>query len=498
MKRLLFAFVYVVFGLTAKAQYLREIHTIVLPADSVFKTEIITNPYEKNFFLVAIRHESKTDWLLHYYDTATRLAHQAFIKKTDYERIIYARNYQNTLYLLSNVSDKIYYVRVWQPNKGIVEFKYENTLKMSIDFFEPIAENSFVIAGETRSRPVAILFKPSQSPDVRVLPIVSQIDGKITELTTNMENGMIGIAIKGTGGNAKFKSFYARFDAEGTLLAQTVFQESYQFSINSITTALLSWHHTWLIASYGIDRADNSQGLCLIRLQEDETPIIYPYDFGDWYLFFAHYSPKAQRKLKEKIAARRKKGKIYPLGSRVLLHKPVLLHDTIYVSGELYEFARGNTTGYRYSPYPTRMSMTANYWEGHPLYAPPPPTQYQPDLYRFKQFFTTAVTLDGKKLGDNQIQINDYTSLELRPNGLALYQKDSICMVYHTEKEIRTTYTDKNAYNKKNDILTFDVIQEEKYTVIDCFESYQHKRMITLVQSKIDKKRKWIISIWEL
>ncbi|MCS7004223.1 MAG: hypothetical protein NZM38_02725 [Cytophagales bacterium] len=475
-----------------------ELEGLISFSDSVLKVEVVHEWNSKNFFVVTSSQENRLDWKFFHYAPSGTLLHQVHLRRPEAEQILHTKAYQNFLFVLSSNSEKQYTIRIWQVESDIIEHRYENNLRLSLDFFEILSDEIFLLAGEIRGRPAAILFLPTQQPDVRVLPMINQIEGKIIETYSNPQEGLIGIGMKGNGGQARFKSFYFRFRNDASLISQHVFQESYQFTIHSFKTALLEEKQTWLVAHYGIDRSGNTQGICLIDLQKEKVPTFYPCDFSEWKLAFAHYSPKAIEKLQAKIEKFQKKGKTYPIGGRFLLHTPRLLDTVIYVSGEFYEFARGNVTGYRYTPYPARTQLNLTYWDGNPLYAPLPPTQYQPDIYRYQQFLIAAFNTSGKKIWDNQLLLKEDVSLELKPHTTAVFKNDSLCIFQKTEKEIRYVFTHINTFQPAHQIMSLEDLQtskNEKLTTLYLQSHHQNQRLIGVFQSK-EKKRKWLIAVW--
>jgi hypothetical protein len=384
----------------------------------------------------------KNDFVLTRYDRQLKQVWQAKQEHKPYHDLFLVTAERNKAYLLFTTSS----------NKKLLLYQV-NTKTGAITSSEHVLPSTYInineikalngqvfISGVEKFSLNMLQLDPTQE-DIKILPAVFGMEEDLGEFRVDtLTNAVEFVVAESNGIRSRVQA--KRMNTKGEVMGTYFIQPEPQKRVdNVLQAARLTPGDTLsklLVGTFGYRTSVFAKGLYTSGLTGD----INYHDFSKLNHFFDYLGPRAQRRMKAKLARQEAKEKPLVLRYRMLLH-PVMPHPQGYaLVGEIY-----------YPQYRGDNNAYLNYGRQLP-YGIAPESRRDLDRaqgYRFSHVIAAVFDKEGKLLWDNSYQLQNKTYPTLGPTVEAGVAPDgSIALLYPEDEFLwyktlspNTTYSDK-------------------------------------------------------
>lgn len=292
-----------------------------------------------------------------------------------------------------------------------------------------ITNSAALIGGHFNYRPLILYFSFGTTQS-KVLPGFFNEPGELDQLTID-EDGGIDVVVSGKN-TTRHRSLWMRsYSPAGELVKTIVLQPEDDKNLLFGRTVGTANGSQVVCGVYG-RYTEYSRGIFTATIDPYGEYKINYYNFGDLQKFFSYMRPRSEKRIKDKIARRKMKGKKLRFNYRILVSELVAHGDQFVMLGEAF---------YPHYSYPSssRMLGPNARWLGvSPLSTP----LYRGDLvfdgYQYTHAIVIGFGADGTIKWDNTFEINDVRTFQLEHYVKILPQGDRISLLYLYDNTIRT------------------------------------------------------------
>ncbi len=292
-----------------------------------------------------------------------------------------------------------------------------------------ITNTGALIGGHFNYRPL-ILFFNFGTTQSKILPGFFNEPGELDQLTID-DDGTINVVVSGKNTTRRRSLWMRTYSASGDLVKTIVLQPEEDKNLLFGRTVGTANGSQVVCGVYG-RYTEYSRGIFTATIDPyGEYKLTY-YNFGDLQKFFSYMRPRSEKRIKDKIARRKMKGKKLRFNYRILVSELIEHDDQFVMLGEAF---------YPHYSYPNsaRMMGPTSRWA---LMTPLGTPLYRGDLvfdgYQYTHAIVIGVGKDGTIKWDNTFEINDVRTFQLEHYVKILPQKDKISLLYLYDNAIRT------------------------------------------------------------
>lgn len=369
-------------------------------------------------------------------DTAFREKWNGFLPIEKNYLIIGKKAFNHKLYLLLRFKDysKNDFILVTVDNTTGSFFRHiiKGYIPFSPTEFQ-ITSHAILIGGYYNRVPVVLHFSLDTFQS-RVLPGIFNEAGELTQIRVN-EDGSFDVLISALNFQKQRTIWIKNYDEEGNLIRN--FSLDVEYNKHLIFGRSLNAGNLQIIAGvYGSRSAEFSRGIFIASVDPSGLQQIKYYNFGDLANFFKYMKAKREKRVKDRIARKKIKGKKIRFNYRFLVHQLVPYQNQYILLGEAFYPKYSSTSPYGsfftpFGRYSNAMIQNGRIFEGY--------------------FYTHAVVMgftpDGRLLWDNSFEINDVRTFTLEQFVKLDADEDRIALLYLYENKLRTKII------KNNDVI---------------------------------------------
>jgi hypothetical protein len=332
----------------------------------------------------------------------------------------------NNLYLLfyipeiSDRSFKLYQIDLQTGN--YVGYTVRNTIPFFPATFK--ATPTGVLIGGYFIRVPIVLFFNLTLQRSKILPGLFNEAGELAQLHVNAD-ASFDLLISSRNFQKQKTLWIKNYSPEGDLIRNVILEPGQNYHLlfgSTVKTA----NNTQLIAGvYGTRNADYSQGIFVTQVYPDNEQETRYYSFADLENFFQYLRAKREKRMKERIARKKIKGKKIRLQYRFIVHEFIQHHDQFILLGEaFYPKYRSIDRGLGYSPGGTHSLVF--------------------DGYQYTHAVVLGIANEGQLLWDNSFEINDIKTFTLEQFVKMDARDDKIALLYLFDNKIQTKIIQNN------------------------------------------------------
>jgi hypothetical protein len=306
-------------------------------------------------------------------------------------------------------------------------------IKYSIRNFIPFAPSEFqvtetaaIMGGYYNQVPV-VMYYSFHTGKAKILPGLLNENGDLTQVKIYPDD-TFDVIICARNFRGQETVWIKNYNAEGEL--QSNFALDPDGNRHLIFARSIKTNNMQLVAGvFGGRNSEYSRGLFLASIDPSGIQQLRYYNYGDLENFFKYMKAKREKRVKERIARRKIRGKKIRFNYRFLVHEIVPYNNQYILLGEAF--------------YPRYISTDRTYYGGFFN----PSALYRNSIIRDGRIFdgyhyTHAVVMgfdqNGKLLWDNSFEINDVKTFTLEQFVKLEVQGDRIALLYLYENELRT------------------------------------------------------------
>jgi len=283
-----------------------------------------------------------------------------------------------------------------------------------------------LIGGYFNYRPL-VLHYSFQNNKAKVLPGFFNEPGELTQMKITPD-GSIDVIVSAKNFDKRKSLWIRNYNAEGDLMKSTVLESRENRNLIFGRSIKMPNNEQVVAGVYG-KNSEYSRGIFVAAINPFGEYTIRYYNFGDLQNFFHYLKAKKEKRIKERIARRRVKGKTTRFSYRLLVQELIPYQDQFVLLGEAF-----------YPNYVYRQSGFNNYGFSQGGYANYTPYRNNAifDGYQYTHAIVIGFDANGKVKWDNSFEINDVKSFQLEQFVKIAPGKDNIGLLYLFENLIRT------------------------------------------------------------
>ncbi|MDL5049277.1 hypothetical protein QQ054_25000 [Oscillatoria amoena NRMC-F 0135] len=303
-------------------------------------------------------------------------------------------------------------------NGDWAKYEIENYIPFVPTHFE-VTTKGVLIGGYYIGRIPLVIFFNFATRKTSVLPGLFNETGELIQIQVNDDESFQ--ILIGAKNFAKQKTIWIKsYDPVGALRQNTALIPPENTSL-LFGKALKTDNENLVVAgTYGNRTSEYSKGLFIATLGKDGEQNQYTYSFTDMENFFSYMKAKKQKRIQDRIARKKIKGKKIKLQYRILVHELVVDNNQYLLLGEAF--------------YPVyKRDDLYNYGLATSFAVP-----YVFDGYRYTHAILIGFNKQGKLQWDNSFEINDVKSFTLDQFVKMDARNDRIALLYLFDNRIRT------------------------------------------------------------
>jgi hypothetical protein len=282
-----------------------------------------------------------------------------------------------------------------------------------------VTNRGALIGGYFMGRIPVILFFEFDVLRSKVLPGLFNEPGELIQIKCH-EDASFDILISAKNFEKQKTLWVKSYTAGGDLVQNAILKPQENSSLLFGRTITAAKQHQIIAGVYGQRNSEYSRGLFLAHMWPDETPELFYYPFADLENFFQFMKAKRERRIKERIARKKIKGRKIRFQYRFLVHELIQYKDEYILLGEAF--------------YPKYRTVEGTYAMG--IGARGQQTVF--DGYQYTHAIIIGFDEIGKLLWDNSFEINDVRSFELQQFVKMDVQDEKIALLYLHNNRIRS------------------------------------------------------------
>jgi hypothetical protein len=294
------------------------------------------------------------------------------------------------------------------------QFNIKNFIPFLPTNFE-VTEQGALIGGYFARVPLVIFFNTTNYQS-KVLPGLFNEPGELAQIHVN-ENNSFDVLI-GAKNYQKQKTLWIKnYDAEGNLIRNIMLDPGVNNSLLFGRTVKSINNNELIAGVYGSKNSDYSRGMFIASVDKQGDQLTRFYNFADLENFFKYMKAKREKRIKERIARRKIKGKKIRFSYRFLVHELVPHQNEFVFLGEaFYPKYRSSSSGTGISSYNNLIF----------------------DGFQYTHAVVIGINNEGELVWDNSFEINDVKTFTLEQFVKMDTQNNQIVLLYIFQNEIRT------------------------------------------------------------
>jgi hypothetical protein len=332
--------------------------------------------------------------------------------------------HKGNYFLLLNegfTSDKFLVVHINSRDQSFKIFTISTVFPLEISHFESVG-NNLILAGETNFRPVVVIYDiEKRVPEV--VPGFFDTKAKILDLKVDNETGFFSLIQRERLRSKRYTVRVKSFTSDGILIQDNIIRPDDKKSHLDAASTTFSGGLQYVAGTYSFKSLDVSKGLYLTKFVNGQQQLNKYIPFAELNNFFAHFNPKKEKRIMERIERKKERGKIKKFSYRIFVHKIINRGDEYILFAEAYfprySYTVNNNTFGNYSP---STSQSTAYFMG----------------YTFTHAIVVAFNANGDILWDNTFKIQDRRSFTQEENVVINVLGDKVTLSYLEENEIRS------------------------------------------------------------
>ncbi len=276
-----------------------------------------------------------------------------------------------------------------------------------------------LIGGYFAGRIPVILFFDFNTLKSKVLPGLFNEQGELIQINCNPDDSF-NILIGSKNFDRQKTIWIKNYTAGGDLIQNEMLKPHENSSLLFGRMIMLNQEQQFIAGVYGQRNSEYSRGLFLAHLGQDADQELYYYPFSDLENFFQFMKAKREKRIKERIARKKIKGRKIRFQYRFLVHEFIYHNNEYVLLGEAF--------------YPRYKNTDAGYTFGVGSRG----NQTVFDGYQYTHAIIIGFDGSGNLLWDNSFEINDIRSFQLEQFVKMDVQPDQIALLYLYNNKIRS------------------------------------------------------------
>jgi hypothetical protein len=304
-------------------------------------------------------------------------------------------------------------------------YEVRNSIPFAPTSFE-VTKQGALIGGYFIRVPVVLFFNFNTLRG-NILPGLFNEAGELAQIKVNTDN-TFSLLISSKNFRNQKTIWVKNYNAEGTLLKNITIDpiEGYQLTSGS---SIQSQNNVKIIAgSFTSRNLDYSEGIFVSKIYDSGDQFTLYYNFSDLTNFFQHLSERRQKRMKEKAARKKAKGKRLKLQYRFLIHDLVPYKDQYILVGEAFniKYKHNDRAGGGFGFGGTYSTLVF-------------------DGYQYTHAMVIGIDNSGVLIWDNSFPIRELKTLTLKPFIRTSTQADELTLIYLYNNKIKTKLVDGNS-----------------------------------------------------
>ncbi|MBS1681052.1 MAG: hypothetical protein JST48_05015 [Bacteroidetes bacterium] len=310
--------------------------------------------------------------------------------------------------------------------------KYQLHTVKTIIAFNPThyvaTKQAILIGGYFNFRPL-VLFYSLRDKKSHILPGFLNEVGELTQIQTRSD-GAIDVVVSAKNVSSKKCLWIRQFDSDGNLLKTLLIEPAEKKNLIFGRIAKADSGNQVIAGVYGRSSL-YSRGVFVADVNLYGEYGIHYYSFAELQNFFHYMKAKREKRIKDRIARRRVKGKKTKFNYRLLVHELISIDGQFILLGEAF-YPEYTTPSGSNNFAPWSFGGNSRYYSG-----------YQNNNLIFDGFrYTHAVAIGFDKKGelawDNSFEISGIKSYDLKQFVKIVPRSDHIVLLYLYENQIRS------------------------------------------------------------
>jgi len=313
--------------------------------------------------------------------------------------------------------------KIGTDSSDIITHEITTVFPVQISHFEALGE-TILLAGYSNFRPVVITYDLNDRVP-RVVPGFYDNRNNLLDLVIDDESRLFTVVMSERMKSKKFTVRVKTFTEKGDLIQDNLIDPGEKKSLLDAASTTFAGGLQYLAGSHSKKSPQYSQGFYLSKFVNGQQQFNKYYPFAELSNFFEHLKPKREKRIKNRIARKRERGKTKRFSYRLLIHE-ILERDGEYIMiGEAY-YPRYNysSSGSSFGPNNTAFS----------------PGFSNPFFLGYKYTHAVVVAFDPNcnLLWDHTFKIEDIQTYTLDENVVVSASSEGVILMYLEENEIRS------------------------------------------------------------
>jgi hypothetical protein len=296
-----------------------------------------------------------------------------------------------------------------------------NLFPMYLSHFE-VSDNAAILGGYLNYKPVVIHFGFSNQRPI-VLPTIYNRNTEIIQVKVNNDNTITVLISERTQDN-RITIAIKHFDKDGALLLSNALEPSEGNNFIFGRVAGDDSGAVLVAGTYSTTKSAYSRGIFISRLGQDGSENSNYYNYADLKNFFNYMKASREKRVRERIARKKIKGKKLRFNYRLLVHEIIDTEDGFIMLGEAFypKYSSRGSMGYEAVLNPMTGNYLGMYLEG----------------YKYTHAVVIEFDEKGRIKWDNSFEITDVLTSNLNQFVNATVEGDNIVLLYLFENIIRS------------------------------------------------------------
>jgi hypothetical protein len=307
----------------------------------------------------------------------------------------------------------------------IEEYEMSTVFPMILSHFEVI-DNTVLLAGETNFKPAVLTFDLEEKKP-KVIPGIYGEKGEILDIFMNDEDGLFTIVMLEKMINRYLTVNVKTYTSDNVLIQDNKLNPGERRSLIDGAPTNFSAGFQYIAGAYSAKSIQFSRGLYLAKYVQARQQFIRYYNYAELKNFFEYLGDGRKRRIQERIAKRKSRGKNSKFNYRLLVHEIIPRGNEFIMIGEAYYPRYSNYAPMM--PYGIGMqSYRRNRYGGYT------------NIIGYKYTHAIVVSFDqsGNILWDHSFPIEDVLLPELEELVEVNVKEDRIELLYMEENLIRS------------------------------------------------------------
>lgn len=316
------------------------------------------------------------------------------------------------------------------PDFTVIKMDLANgdTSMFSIKEIIPIELSDFNVVGDAAllsgmvNNRSAVIHYDMLDKKIKVLPGLYKSNSEILEVKVNDENKSFNLVNSERTINRRNTVSLKTFNEWGEMLRSEIIVPPNEISLISGTSTRFTEENQFIAGTYSIDNSNYSRGIYIAKLDEEGQRSINQYNFGDLENFFSYMKAGRQKRVKERIARRKSRGKKVKFNYRLLVHDIIERDGNYILLAEAYYPKYDNDRRIFSGDFSLGNQFNGMNFSG----------------YKYTHAIVVGFDSNGKLLWDNSFEINDLVSYRLEKFVNVGIDEDKIVLLYVYENVVRS------------------------------------------------------------